>query len=305
MIYTITFSPSIDYVINSEKEFNQNDLNRVENYDFFPGGKGINASIILKRIGFENKPITFLGGSTKKLFSESIKNEKLDIVEFKANNKTRINVKMFAPNASFEINGQRAVVEKEEFENFLAFINNKITKDDFVFVMGLTEEKMIDKILKIFKEKSIQFALDIDSPKLIKWITYKPFIIKPNKKELEAIMQVKMMSEDCIMDSMLKLQKIGSKNVLVSDGKNGSYFLSENKNIYKINILKDFNIVSTVGAGDTLLSTFTILFRETKDVEESLIKATSLSIGTSCSKFLGKKTDINKYKDFIEVKKIN
>ncbi|MDE6563045.1 MAG: hypothetical protein K2J98_02050, partial [Malacoplasma sp.] len=109
MIYTITFAPSIDYVINTNNKFNINGLNRVTDYGLFPGGKGINASIILKRIGFENKAITFLGGETKNLFLNLLKNENLQVVNIDVDNETRINVKMFSLNNSFEINGEKPI----------------------------------------------------------------------------------------------------------------------------------------------------------------------------------------------------
>ncbi len=82
MIYTITFSPSIDYVINTNNKFNSNDLNRVEDYELVPGGKGINASIVLKRIGYENKAISFLGGKTKKLFLDLMSEENVELINF-------------------------------------------------------------------------------------------------------------------------------------------------------------------------------------------------------------------------------
>ena len=75
MIYTITFSPSIDYVINTKNKFNSNDLNRVEDYELVPGGKGIYASIVLKRIGFDNKAIW--SRFTSKLFSIRFEFEKV------------------------------------------------------------------------------------------------------------------------------------------------------------------------------------------------------------------------------------
>ncbi|MDE5545548.1 MAG: hypothetical protein K2I76_02960, partial [Malacoplasma sp.] len=115
MIYTITFAPSIDYVINTNNKFNINGLNRVTDYGLFPGGKGINASIVLKRIGFENKAITFLGGETKNLFLNLLKNENLQVVNIDVDNETRINVKMFSLNNSFEINGEKPIITDKQY----------------------------------------------------------------------------------------------------------------------------------------------------------------------------------------------
>lgn len=303
MIYTITFSPAIDYVINTDKKFEINDLNRIDDYEILPGGKGINASIILKRIGFENKAITFLGGITKNIFIDLMKKEKVDLLKFKSTNNTRINIKMFSEKSSFEINGPRAKIERQEYKKLFDFFS-KLKKDDFVFIMGICEEEILKKIVKILYDKKIDFALDIDSKVLLDVLKYKPYIIKPNKAELETLISKKINSIDQLKKAMFDLKSKGLKNLIVSDGPRGSYFIDENNKFYQIILKNKFDIVSTVGAGDTLISSFTCIYRKSKNIIKSLKEATSLSIGTSCTRFLANKKDQKKYLDFIEVKEI-
>ena len=303
MIYTITFSPSIDYVINTDKEFKSNDLNRVDDYEFLPGGKGINASIALKRIGFDNKAITFLGGSTKNAFIDLIQNEKVKLIDLESKNDTRINVKMFAKNATFEVNGARATIDKSQYDKLLKLIS-KMKKGDFVFIMGICEETILKEIVKNLHNKQIEFALDIDSKVILDVLQYHPFIIKPNRSELESLLSTEIKTVAQMKKAMIELKSKGLKNLMVSDGGKGSYFLSEDNKCYQISLKKKFDIVSTVGAGDTLISSFTTLYRESKDVVKSLKEATSLSIGTSCTRFLASKEDQTKNIEFIEVKEI-
>ncbi|MBD5422924.1 MAG: 1-phosphofructokinase family hexose kinase [Mycoplasma sp.] len=303
MIYTITFSPSIDYVINTKENFDQNDLNRVDNYEFLPGGKGINASIVLKRIGFENKAITFLGGSTKNLFLDLMNKEKVDFINFDSTNDTRINVKMFANNSTFEINGTRAKISNDEYEKLLNLID-KLDKNDFVFIMGICEEEFLKKLVEKIHSKGIKFALDIDSKVVLDLLKYNPFIIKPNRSELESLLNTKINSIEDMKKAMISLKSKGLQNLMVSDGGKGSYFISEDNKCYQITLKKKFDIVSTVGAGDTLISSFTSIYYKSNDVIRSLKEATSLSIGTSCTRFLASKEDQTKYIDDVEVKEI-
>lgn len=303
MIYTITFSPSIDYVINSNQNFNENDLNRVENYNFFPGGKGINASIILKRNGIENKAISFLGGTTKNLFLDLFNKENVELIDFSSINDTRINVKMFSANSKFEINGARAQIDDKNYEKLLNFIDT-LDKNDFIFIMGVCEENKLTKLVEKIHGKKIPFAMDIDSSSILNLLKYNPFIIKPNKNELESLLNIKINSLSDIKNAMIHLKNMGLKNILVSDGGKGSYLLDENNNFYQVKLLKKFNIVSTVGAGDTLISSFVTFYRNSNDVISSLKEATSLSIGTSCSNFLANSSDRYKYIDDIEIIKL-
>lgn len=303
MIYTITFSPSIDYVINTNNEFDSNGLNRVSDYDFVVGGKGINASIILKRIGFENEAITFLGKNTKHLFKELIKNENVSLFNIDVNEDTRINVKYFSKNNNFEINGKRPNIDEKQFQLLINKINT-FNENDIVFIMGYCDEKLVVEILKILKEKNIKFVLDIDSKEMLNFIKYKPFLIKPNFDELQRLLNVKIDNDNQLLNSMKQLKEMGCQNLMVSNGSKGSYLLTENNEFYKVKVDPISDIVSTVGAGDTLISSFAMLYITSKNVTNSLISATSLSIGTIKTKFLANKEDMQRYTSKIFCEKI-
>lgn len=303
MIYTITFSPSIDYVINTNNEFDPNGLNRVSDYDFVVGGKGINASIILKRIGFENEAITFLGKNTKHLFKELIKNENVSLFNIDVNEDTRINVKYFSKNNNFEINGKRPNIDEKQFQLLINKINT-FNENDIVFIMGYCDDKLVIEILKILKEKNIKFILDIDSKEMLSFIKYKPFLIKPNFDELQRLLNVKIDNDNQLLNSMKQLKEMGCQNLMVSNGSKGSYLLTENNEFYKVKVDPISDIVSTVGAGDTLISSFAMLYITSKNVTNSLISATSLSIGTIKTKFLANKEDMQKYTNKIFCEKI-
>lgn len=301
MIYTITFSPSIDYVINA-KDFKNDSLNRIEDYNFVPGGKGINASIILNRIGIKNKAITFLGGQTKSLFLNLIKKEKIKLSKIKVEENTRINVKYITNKNSFEINGKKPIIDDTAKKKFLKLIS-KLNHKDVVLIMGISDDDFLIEIIKILDKNKIKFVLDIDSKNMINFIKYKPFLIKPNWNELESILNKKINNINELKNNMLFLKEKGCKNILVSNGKEGSYFIDDKNNFYEIKIKKVNNVVSPIGAGDTLISSLTAFILNNLNIEDALLKATSLSIGTVKTKFLAKKEDIDKYKNLITISK--
>lgn len=304
MIYTITFSPSIDYVINTKENFVNDGLNRVSDYQLFPGGKGVNASVILKRIGFENKAISFLGEPVKNLFLNLLNNEGLETINIDVNEPTRINIKMFSKNNSFEINGKKPEITSNEF-NKLNSILDKLSDKDIVFIMGICDEKYLIEIIKKLNSKNIKFILDIDSPNMLEFIKYKPFLIKPNLDELQRLLSKKISSDNEIKESLILLREKGCVNAMVSNGSKGSYLINEKNEIYKSTIEKIEDVVSTVGAGDTLISSFATLYLNTNNVIDSFKKATSLSIGTVKSKWLANGNDIDKYLNKIQITKLN
>ena len=63
MIYTVTFNPSLDYIV-SVKDFKLGLTNRTDSELMLPGGKGINVSIVLKNLGIDNTALGFVAGFT-------------------------------------------------------------------------------------------------------------------------------------------------------------------------------------------------------------------------------------------------
>lgn len=54
MIYTVTLNPSLDYIVRT-KRFSAGEINRTESEAIYPGGKGVNVSIVLKNLGISSK----------------------------------------------------------------------------------------------------------------------------------------------------------------------------------------------------------------------------------------------------------
>lgn len=303
MIYTITFAPSIDYVINTNNEFISSGLNRVQDYDFFLGGKGINASIILKRFNVPNQIITFFGGKTKSIFEFLLKQEKINLINFETKETTRINVKFSAPNAEFEINGKRPNISKLQFKKLLELFKT-MTKKDYVFIMGTTDNTILKKLVKSLFENKVNFILDVDSPVVMDLLKYHPLIIKPNKFEVKNYFNKEIKTIGEIHFTLSKLKEMGVLIPIISDGKNGSFVLDENNKLIQALPPKLNQTVSASGSGDTLLTTFFIFyFLKKVSVKDALIKATAMAAGTASRKWLALKSDLNLYESKVALKK--
>lgn len=294
MIYTITFAPSLDYVINSKNDFNQNGLNRINDYSMVPGGKGINASIILKRLGIDNTAILFLGGDIGKKIENLIANEKVDVKTIQIENETRINVKYLSQNAEFEINGPRPNLNEKEKQDYLNFLKN-INSNDFVFVMGLGDFDLLKSTLQYFNENNIKFALDVDTDKINELLEYKPSIVKPNIHETKNIVGYVPKNVDEIKSVLIELKNKQIDLPIISDGKNGSYYLDNDNKLIRVRLLKPIEAVSAVGAGDTLISSLYGFKLLGNNFVETVKKATAMSVGTVTTKWLANADDVSKH----------
>ena len=112
MIYTVTFNPSLDYIVGVD-EFKTGKVNRTAEELILPGGKGINVSIVLKNLGMESIPLGFAGGFTGEEIHRLLKERKVEeqFVRVKKGI-SRINVKL----RSLQVgeNGEKTVSEESE-----------------------------------------------------------------------------------------------------------------------------------------------------------------------------------------------
>lgn len=133
MIYTCTLNPSVDYIVHVD-ELRVGELNRAVKTLTFPGGKGINVSRVLKRLGVESTALGFIGGFTGSFIIEQLQNENIacDFVEVPGN--TRINVKLKSGTET-EINGQGPVIEPK-YEEALIKKMQALTENDVVVLAG-------------------------------------------------------------------------------------------------------------------------------------------------------------------------
>ena len=298
MVYTITLNPALDYTI-SIKQLTLNEINTSESEEILPGGKGINVSIILKRLGIDTVTLGFISGFTGEEIKRLIENEKIktDFIEIKEGN-SRINVKILEEKRETAINSCGPFVENEYIEKLYQKLEN-LNKEDILVLSGSIpkgiNEDIYEKICKKVKEKNVKIVVDATKDLLVNTLKYNPFLIKPNHYELGEIFNTKITNKEQAIDCAKKLQKSGAENVLVSMGSNGSVLLDENGKIYKKEALQNKNVINTVGAGDSMVAGFLAGYLKYKNYEDALKLGISSATATVGSKHLGTQEKIIEY----------
>ena len=115
MIYTVTFNPSLDYIVRVN-DFRLGTVNRTEYEEVLEGGKGINVSIVLKNLGYESTALGFVAGFTGRQIEKSIAERgcRTDFIHI-GSGMSRINVKLKSSEET-EINGQGPDIKDEHIE---------------------------------------------------------------------------------------------------------------------------------------------------------------------------------------------
>ena len=302
MIYTVTLNPSVDYVVDIDN-FRLGKINRTSQEQMFPGGKGINVSIMLHNLGIDSVATGFVGGFSgdfivKSLDENGIKNHFINI-----DGTTRINVKI---NGSYNgeetaINGRGPVITNKDIDELLLYLDNLNDSDILVLSGSIPIEINSDiysKILSRLSNKEIISVVDTTGRSLFDTLKNRPFLVKPNKEELEDLFGIIIKNDDDLIKYASKINKFGAKYVIVSLGKDGALLVGDDINPLKIPAPK-IDVVSTVGAGDSLIAGFIYEYVLSKDVVEAFKMGVAAgSAKVMSSKFPDKDT-ILKIKDEI------
>ena len=257
MIYTVTFNPSIDYIV-SMNGFEIGKTNRTTKEQMLAGGKGINVSTVLSNLGIENVTLGFIAGFTGLELKSMVQKQGLvsDFIELEQGI-TRINVKMKDYDGT-EINGMGPVISSEAVEQLKVQLR-KLQGGDVVVLAGSIPASMSSEIYRDLMEelapKGIEFVVDATKNLLLNVLEFHPFLIKPNNYELGEIFGVELLKREEVVPYAKKLQEMGARNVLVSMAGEGAVLVSEFGEVFMSPAPKG-TLVNAVGAGDSMVAGF-------------------------------------------------
>lgn len=295
MIYTVTFNPSLDYIVNVD-EFTQGRVNRTTKEVIYPGGKGINVSIVLKNLGFENTALGFVGGFTGEEIIRQLGKKGINCDFIRVEEGTsRINVKLRSAVES-EINGQGPVIEESDIKKLYGRLD-KMSDGDILVLAGsipnvMPRSSYVD-IMKYLQKKDILIVVDATKDLLFNVLPYKPFLIKPNSHELGELFGVEVKEKKDAILYAKKLQEQGARNVLVSMAKDGAVLVTEGQEEFAGNAPKG-KAVNSVGAGDSMVAGFISGFLESKDYGHAFIKGVCTGSASAFSEELATKEEVER-----------
>lgn len=292
VIYTVTFNPSLDYIIEAEA-FQPGATNRTSYEQLLVGGKGINVSYVLKNLGFESTALGFLAGFTgeeirRRLNADGIHTDFLML----PTGISRINIKMKTDGT--EINGSGPNISPDQLETLRQKLCT-LTNGDTLILAGSIPQSIPDtiyrEIMTDLKGKGIRILVDATKNLLFSALCAQPFLIKPNQHELGELFGVRLESTEDIFFYAKKLQQKGARNVLVSLGGEGALLLDENGQTYQCPAPKG-RLINAVGAGDSMVAGFLAGYLETENYESAFLKGVAAGSASAFSDRLATKEEV-------------
>lgn len=257
MIYTVTINPAIDYLLYMKK-ITHGTVNRADREIVHVGGKGINVSIVLRELGVASVAMGFVAGFTGQAIEQALKEKGIttDFVRLPEGN-SRINVKLHSAEET-ELNGRGPDIAGGQLEQLFEKFKS-LTSNDLLVLAGSIPDSLpralYAQIMAQLAPKKMRIVVDATKELLFPALPYHPFLIKPNKQELEEMFGVTVTTGERVEKYARKLQKMGALNVLVSMGAEGALLVDAKGKLYEqkacTGILKN-----SVGAGDSMVAGF-------------------------------------------------
>lgn len=293
MIYTVTFNPSLDYIVSVD-DFKLGLTNRTSSELILPGGKGTNVSTVLKNLGFESTALGFVAGFTgneivKRLNDMGIKSDFISI----ENGISRINLKLKSIDGT-EINGAGPDISEEKVNKLMDKLN-QLKEGDVLVLAGSIPSSMSDNIYRDImadlKDRGVMIVVDATKDLLLNVLEYHPFLIKPNNHELGGIFDVKLTTREEVIPYGRKLQEKGARNVLVSMAGEGAVLIAEDGQVFDAPAPKG-KLINGVGAGDSMVAGFVAGWIEKQDYEYAFHMGVASGSASAFSENLATKEEI-------------
>ena len=287
MIYTVTLNPSLDYIVTVDY-FKLGFTNRTVTEQIVPGGKGINVSIVLKRLGYASVAWGFQAGFVGEEIARRLLEDGIDTdfvpVEQEVN---RINVKLASVEGT-EINGMGPKIGEKHLSAFRHKLD--VLKDGDLLVLSgsvppsVPQDIYLD-IMQCLENREVKVVVDAAGKLLWNVLEYRPFLVKPNRQELSGLFGVdvaELAGRDAVIPYGRKLQEMGAANVLVSLGGEGAVLLAEDGAVRALAAPKG-KAVNTVGAGDSMVAGFLAGWMEKQDYAYAFRKAVAAGSASAFS----------------------
>lgn len=257
MIYTVTLNPALDKTVRID-DFAVDRVNRISALRVDAGGKGINVSKVIAKLGGRSTAIAILGGASGDLIARALADAGIDCLPFEASGDTRTNLKVVdeALGTNTDINEPGPEIDEGTLATALATLTERIEPDDIVVLSGsLPKGAPADTYATwaaACQRIGARVLLDADGEALRAGIAGRPYLIKPNDSELERLVGRPLKDEGAIVAAAREIVEAGVERVVVTLGGDGALFVDAEGAVRARS--PKVRVNSTVGAGDSVVA---------------------------------------------------
>ena len=273
MIHTITLNPALDKTV-VVPDLTVDAVNRITELRQDAGGKGINVSKVIAKLGGQSEAIAILAGGTGAWIKSALEEAGITVRSIEVEGETRTNLKVVDPikHQNTDINEPGPIVTDHMLNELLEKLAREIPEGDIVVISGSVPKGVAEDtyakwvtLMRMFGKKVF---LDVDGVQLENALEHCPYFTKPNNHELAALLGRKLATTEDIAEAAKELNGRGVKKVVISMGGDGA-IMATDEGVWHASPVK-VPVGSTVGAGDSVVAAFAYAEELGMGIEETL-----------------------------------
>jgi 1-phosphofructokinase family hexose kinase len=255
-ITTLTLNPSVDVCYTFPGLIADQKVHASQTrYD--PGGNGINVARGLRALGIHSRVCLITAGETGSLLERLLAHHVDEQYAVHVDGGTRVNCTLIQqqPRVQYEVDGIGPHVTTEALDEISGTFLRSSEKGIGVLTGSLppgVPRDIYAQLVRFLRERKARAVVDAQSPILQATLQENPYLIKPNRYELEMLCGRKLPGLEDVIEEAKKIQRSGVEHVCVSLGARGA-LLVESDGVYHSEA-PQVPIISTVGAGDTMVA---------------------------------------------------
>lgn len=276
MIRTICLNPALDKTA-LVTGFHVNQVNRVVSSRKDAGGKGINVSKAVAKLGGNTCAYALLGGNVGTYIQDAVINLGISCISVPIEEETRTDLKLIDTQTGThtDINERGPLVSSQELLNLLQRLINDIRQGDIVVLSGSLPRGISSDTyaswIRASKKAGASVFLDTNGRALVAGIDASPTLIKPNLHELSELVGQEITSQEGAIQAAQDLLRSGIKEVVISRGADGAIFVTQDKVL--VARAPRVPVGSTAGAGDALLGAIAYAWEHFYSFEDTAVLA--------------------------------
>ena len=278
-VLTVTLNPALDLTVRLPA-LRLGEVNRSDSLQVHAAGKGLSVAQVLADLGHRLTVTGFLGESNVQAFEQLFAARGFADEFVRVAGETRSNIKLAEGSGQVtDINGPGLEVVQAQRSELLERIRRLAPAHELVVVAGSlprgVDSEWFVELLQMLNGLGVRVALDTSGAALRDGLATRPWLIKPNEEELAEARGVELADAQALAGEAVRLQGEGVSHVVVSQGAEGVCWFAPDTALQACP--PKVRVVSTVGAGDSLLAGMLHGLLEGWPAERTLTHATAIA----------------------------
>lgn len=282
-IYSVTLNPALDESLAIDS-LTLGGTNRCAFNGLDPGGKGVNASRVIHRLGRPTLALGFAGGVSGAFLTSALEQEGVPHAFDLVDGFTRVNVMLYERSSTnrTRIYLPGPTVTGADIERLKSRLAMVASGELVVFGGSLppgSNDRTYAELMTWLRDRGARCIVDTSGDALAHALRARPLLVKPNVEEAEELLGRRLSGEKDVIEAVLELCARGAEYAVISRGEAGAIGAGP-EGVYNV-FPSSLHVTSAVGAGDSMTGGMAIALNEGMDFAQALRWGSACGVATT------------------------